>query len=986
PAPPDSAGKPTEEPRQQLEQRRQECWTEAARLQQEGKWPEAIAAMRQALDTERGLFGDASPEVAYTLSSIARGQEERKAFSDAESIWRQVLELIEKLHGPDDWRTGDARRALEACRRLAGFSPEQRSRLETAARQMLEAEALFNQGKPRDAIGPARQSVEIQKEILGPKSLSYANGLSNLANFLLAAGRYAEAEPLLREAIQINRDVLGCKHPAYMAALNNLAGMYQLTGDCARAEPLLKEAVQVVAECYGQRHPDYATALNNLGGLYYTEGEHRQAEPLFLQALELRKELIGTKHPDYATSLNNLAGLYESTRDFAKAEPLYRKAMELRREVLGTDHPDYAASLNNLAGLYRATGRLKEAEPLYRQAVEIDRRVLGEKHPGYARSLNNLAALYRLMGEYAKAEPLYHQALEAIGTILDDTFAVLSERQQLAMTRSFRQTLDGSLSVAIERGSGPQWYPYVLAWKGSVFARQRQTRLAAARPELAPLLAELQETTGKLATLAFGIPAPEEQQSWRERVEELSRQKEDLEADLSRRSADFRKSRQRASPEELQAALPDDAVLVDFLEYDRAGPQQRDLPHSKEPVETQRRLIAFVLRAGSPVAAVDLGPVAPIREAIDRWRAGLGDSKAGKEAGQQLRDWVWKPLEAHLGKPRIVLVSPDGALARFPPAALPGEAADSYLIETCAIAVVPVPQLLPEMLSASPAKPAGDASLLLVGDVDYDAPLEAASGKDRSGLTRSETIQFHNLENTRGEILAVRDSFELAHENGDVRVLRGRQAGEEAVRRETSRRRFLHLATHGFFAPLEPDADASRNTGSSKEPYALASREFAAFHPGLLSALALAGANRPPQPGVDDGLLTAEEVASLDLKDVELAVLSACETGLGSLAAGEGVLGLQRAFQVAGARTVVASLWKVNDEATRVLMERFYENLWSKKLGKLEALRQAQLWMLREGPDRGLRPIPRKPESANESSKKLPPLVWAAFVLSGDWR
>jgi CHAT domain-containing protein len=151
----------------------------------------------------------------------------------------------------------------------------------------------------------------------------------------------------------------------------------------------------------------------------------------------------------------------------------------------------------------------------------------------------------------------------------------------------------------------------------------------------------------------------------------------------------------------------------------------------------------------------------------------------------------------------------------------------------------------------------------------------------------------------------------------------------------------------------------------------------------LLSGLVLAGANRPPQPGVDDGLLTAEEVASLNLPGVELAVLSACETGLGPLAAGEGVLGLQRAFQVAGTRTVVASLWKVNDQATRALMERFYENLWSKRLSKLEALRQAQLSMLREGPDRGME-IVGAPKPA--APQRHPPFLWAAFVLSGDWR
>ena len=126
--------------------------------------------------------------------------------------------------------------------------------------------------------------------------------------------------------------------------------------------------------------------------------------------------------------------------------------------------------------------------------------------------------------------------------------------------------------------------------------------------------------------------------------------------------------------------------------------------------------------------------------------------------------------------------------------------------------------------------------------------------------------------------------------------------------------------------------------------------------------------------------MTALEAAELNLGKVELAVLSACETGLGTEAGGEGLLGLQRAFQVAGARTVVASLWSVDDKATRSLMEDFYENLWQKNLSRLEAMRRAQRRMLDEGFTRGM----VRPDK--DGPKRVPPFYWAAFVLSGDWR
>jgi CHAT domain-containing protein len=220
-------------------------------------------------------------------------------------------------------------------------------------------------------------------------------------------------------------------------------------------------------------------------------------------------------------------------------------------------------------------------------------------------------------------------------------------------------------------------------------------------------------------------------------------------------------------------------------------------------------------------------------------------------------------------------------------------------------------------------------------------------------------------------------------------------ATTNALREAAGGYRYLHLATHGFFAAarfrsaLEQQLDAPP-AGAEK---LTTTQSVSGYHPGLLSGLVLAGANEP-QTG-DTGYLTAEEVGTLDLRGVELAVLSACETGLGNVAGGEGLLGLQRAFQAAGARTVVASLWKVPDQATRLLMERFYKNLWQPshnqpQITRLDALREAQLWMLREGgrnPDvsRGARGLTME-ENSPRADKRLPPYFWAAFVLSGDWQ
>jgi CHAT domain-containing protein len=250
---------------------------------------------------------------------------------------------------------------------------------------------------------------------------------------------------------------------------------------------------------------------------------------------------------------------------------------------------------------------------------------------------------------------------------------------------------------------------------------------------------------------------------------------------------------------------------------------------------------------------------------------------------------------------------------------------------------------------------------------------------------------------------------------GPVTLLTGTEASELRLRQAMPRNRFIHLATHGFFADpafrsaLQNDLTSERLFGVLQEVDADASFgriTVAGRNPLLLSGIVLAGANRPPRaddqgrPTGDDGILTAEEVAYLDLTDTELVVLSACQTGLGDVAGGEGVFGLQRAFHLAGARTTVATLWPVDDQATRALMVEFYRNLWERKLPKVEALRQAQLTMLaRDDPDRrrlergreverpGVpQPLPAPTASLPNPARRLSPYDWAGFTLSGDWR
>jgi CHAT domain-containing protein len=1005
-----------------------------------GKLAEAIAATEKVLAIERTVLGASHDETIASLNLLAELHEERGDFAGARKARQEALDGLRASLGVPRWRVTDVRLALEDLEHRSQMTPAQRQQLTQARalnRHILE---LYRQGKYREAIQPAQQALALRKEVLGEKHRSSATSLNNLAELYRAMGEYARAEPLYREALAIKKEALGPRHPAYAASLNNLAGLYKAMGDYARAEPLYRQALAISKVALGDKHPHYAAGLNNLARLYEAMGDYGRAEPLHREALAINKEALGPRHPAYAASLNNLAGLYKAMGEYARAEPLHREALALRKEALGERHPDYAASLNNLAALYEAMGDYARAEPLLREAQAIDKQALGPRHPNYATDLNNLAALSEAMGDYARAEPLFREALaitkEALGerhagygTILNNlallcwaqadharaerllrqgldicrdsldlAAAAQSERQQLAMAAQLRGALDGYLALAPQaQRAGADAYAYVLGWKGSVLSRQRRLRLQRQHPELASDFSQLDRVAGRLAALALAVPEPKQQAAYHKQVQELSEQKEQLEGDLARKSAAFgnEQQAQRLTPASLQKALPADTALVDFLEYTHRSPPQK----GKGPWQFERHLAAFVVRPDS-IRQLDLGPVQPVAQAIDRWRQTTKRTRSvadQKDPAAELRRRLWQPLEPHLHGAKAVLVSPDGALARLPLAALPGSKPDSYLLEEVPLAVVPVPQLLPELLAARESDAGSEPSLLLVGDVDFGAAPGLADARSTSrsaprGSRAGALPAFDSLQATREEILAVRDSFEQRFPGGTVKALRRDQATEAAVRQQAPKHRWLHLATHGFFAPpqlrsaLAPVAErGGAGPALSEAGRDLFGRQgIGGFHPGLLSGLVLAGANRPAEPGADDGILTALEVAELDLSGVELATLSACETGLGEVAGGEGLLGLQRAFQTAGARSVLASLWQVDDEATRKLMVRFYDNLWRAKepLGKLAALREAQLWMLREGVKRGLVRLPDKEATAG----RTPPYYWAAFVLSGDWR
>jgi CHAT domain-containing protein/tetratricopeptide (TPR) repeat protein len=873
--------------------------------------------------------------------------------------------------------------------------------------------------------------------------LRLATGLNDLGILLMYCGEHARAEEALREAVAMRRrlypaDKFPDGHRHLALSLNALGELLWGCGEYARAEGPLQEALAMRRKLYPagkfpDGHSELATSLNDLGILLMYRGEHARAEEALREAVAMRRRLYPAgKFPDghsgLATSLNALGMLLLQVRgEYARAEGPLQEALAMRRRLYPADkfpagHPALATSLNNMGLLLLARGEYAQAEPYYRKAVAMRRRLypadkFPDGHPALAANLNNLGSLLHDWGKYAEAESLLREALAVYQRHADRLAQSAPEAQALNFAATFPLTRDAYLSATRRLPGHSAAEAYALVWQSKaaltrVYQRRHLAlRAAAASDEVRSRWRDLLELRRRRAALLLA-PAPADPAARDRLLNDLGRQAERLERELLPLlpAAERAERLARSSPDDLRKALPARAALVDLLRY--IDFEQDPRKPGREGLRRTPRYVAFVVsRVG--VARVELGEAGPIERAVADWRAAITAYRpdlpdpAPRHAAAARR-LLWEKLAGHLpAGAEAVYLAPDGPLTAVPWAALPGRRAGTVLLEEHALAVLPHGPFLLDRLTAPPAKAERPATLLAVGAVRYDdppaPPPAALAGKEvalgeRAGPAVGGALRWGYLEGSARELQCVAD---LA-KGRKIQRLAGAEAGTERLLAELPRTRVAHLATHGFFAgrafrsvlQLDERLFARR---MSAEGHIGERVGEGARSPLVLSGLVLAGANRPDVAG--RGILTADAVAGLDLSGLELAVLSACETGLGDVAGGEGVYGLQRAFHVAGAKDVVASLWKVDDEATAALMALFYRNLWQGKLPPVEALRRAQLALYRHpehvkawargerGPDLK-RPAPgSKPAAAAGEGAKpggtAATKLWAAFVLSG---
>lgn len=967
-----------------------------------GRYDQAEKLYMQSLSIREKLFGGDHPSVATTLNNIAGLLETRGDYRRAERFYKRALEIRLKAHGPEHPLTAAVMNNLAMLYdNLNEYDKAEPLYLDSLAvrKRVLGPEhpevalVLNNLSEMYRALGEREKAfdyqtraLKIRRASLGEKHPDVAQSLNNLSQLYQDAADLEAGETLLNQALEIWKEVYGTGHPEYASGLNNLAEFYKTLGVYEKAAELYKQSLKIRTDAMGGEHPDVALILNNLASLYQDKKEYAEAERLYLDALRIWEANYCENHLSVASALNNLAGLYFSMGDYGKAETYDRRALEIRRRILGPDHPDVGQSLQNIAGHYLASGDYERASDYYNQAFDILIRAYGDDHPVLSPLLNNMAVLNVVQGREASAFKLFLRSQNIDANLVDQVMGFTSERQKLQFVKKKEFELHAFLSLVLmlddQADVRKEAFEIWGARKGIVLEMMRGFQnmpLDDESGEAGRLLRELNRTRTTLSKLFFEGMEKEGRDEYKKRIEELKDRARELEARLSRigRAYMERKRGARVDLDAISACLPAESVFIDIgriqiFNFKFKKPEERWMP---------AHYIAFVLHAGSSeVSLVDLGDAELIDAEIEALKTALMDlsdlaGEKSKSASINLYQRVFQPLLKDVGSAKELFISPDGNLNLIPfEVFLTPEG--KYLIEDRTLHYLTSGAELDSSFTKKSLMSSRSEKAVLVGDPDFDfnyktsAEKTGAASEDEKemglrssgGLTRLlRDLKFEPLAGTRKEVAAV---GEIIGEAG-ASIYLGRDAGEDVFKNMKSPP-VIHLATHGFFLE-DVDAGITANRGGVESfPLLPQDKLRMDMNPLRRSGLALAGANVPENAGL--GILTAEKVLTLNLQNVELVVLSACQTGIGEVENGEGVYGLRRAFFQAGAGGLVMSMWPVPDNETKELMINFYRNMYDKKLERAEALRSAAL---------------QEKKIVEQRYGHSNPLFWGSFIFVG---
>ena len=919
--------------------------------EKESDWKNAIICFEQAkegLEKLKKTDGQLYIIVTYKLAVCYSSVEDYTKTKDYIGIGSKVLEIIKE----DDPQfvvfssnladcysnIGNYSRAIEIDKKALEIYKSINGETHPDYITMLRniSRFYYRKGDYPKTIELYIKELNLLKRANGENTTDFAGALIRLANCYSEIGDYPKAIDYCTKALEINRSVLGENHADYADNLSYLTSFYNYINDYPKAIEYGTMALEISKSLHGENHADYVTSLNNLAYSYFGVENYTKAIELGTKALEIEK-IIGGEGYSYATYLNNLA-LYNSFEgNNMKAIDLCSKALEICRSSRGEVSSEYSTILGNLALYYSYLGDYYKAKEIGIKALEIRKKVTGENHPQYMALLRFVGICNILLGDNTNALKYITSSLSLSHTNILHFFSSLSSHQRSSywggVSYLFSDLYPSVSYHSISPNTSELYNKSALFAKGILLTTGLEiNRLIkeSGDAESINLLEEYISLKTKLQKL-YEMPIKERKQN----TDSLNQAADNLERSLIERSkeyGDFTK-KMRTTWKEVQNTLDDDDIAIEFLSFDLFG--------------TDSTIIA-ALTLKKEDSEPKFFPLFEISEL-----QAISDSE--RIYSTKLTNLVWKPLLGELGNVRRIYFSPAGILHKIGIEYAPGmEDFEIYrLSSTRKLGEMKsnIFQNTPKLLNATlyggidyEMQKKSSLNIPSVNQVNDDLSVELSIAQHRAFIDSLylRGLKISYLPGTLEEVQNIKNTFDK--KQYQVVLLSGAEATETTIKTLSGRAPLiLHIATHGFYFTESKAKKEERyrfllNNENTKGYF----EDKSLTRSGILFAgatLTLKGKDVSMEE--DDGILTAQEISQLDLRGIDLVVLSACETAKGDIMQGEGVFGLQRGFKKAGVKSILMSLWKVSDVSTNILMSEFYINLCSGK-SKRESLRLAQ--------------------------------------------
>ena len=881
---------------------------------QQGEYAQAKEILLGVLAAAEQGPAREDPVVFDAKSYLARVYEDLGDFPSAEAMTNDVLHYETATLGADHPNT------MTTMNNLAGIYRRQS--------RMSEAEELY------------KKVLEKYRKVFGEEHLGTVSVMNNLGLVYENMGLYDESELLLRAGLEISKKVLGPNHPSTLANMNNLALLHESQGNFDQAEPHYLNAIESASWQFGADHPDTMAFVNNLAYLYMMKEEYPKAQGLFEKVFKSWSASLGESHRKTLKSMNNLARSMYKQGKLAESEPLFEKALHLRRTILGENHMDTLRSMHDLGALYGELKRYDEGEALLRETLKRAEKALGDQHPYTFETINSLGKILQAQKKLPEAFTVLKAGFDRRSSFLSRMLWATGDNAREGYIRLHRPELNTFLYLLTQIDpvmAGQEALSVGLQRKGlllKISSEIQQIVQLGQNPALTAISDALTIARKELAALTLSGPTAETKDTHMIVISELEKKIDTLQMELGQASRRFKQSVAEVGVDQVVEVLPDEAALVDFLTY-RDG-------------EDKQQLLAGIMikEEGKPVFKIVTyaDDLKHIQEKIVEYREAVQDEGLDedelKEAGQALYNLVWAPVAAVFGERTVVYVVPDDMLNILPFNAMVNPDGD-YVLKSMDLHIVSTSRdLLPNTIEEA----AGEFLIMAGPDYTSTTVVDKKVMSEVSGIHKKRSasglndgmrafagglrgLKFDPLPGAEKEGKTISVTAKTEKDNNTI--FTEYNAQEQILQDLKVAPKMLHIATHGFF--LKADENLKKRL--------LSLQRGADVHlpppgdnPMLRAGLAFAGINASAPflgeiPTENDGVLTALEVLGLNLTGTRMAVLSACETGLGEIHEGEGVYGLRRAFQEAGVKTVISSLWEVSDAGTMALMTGLYSRL-----------------------------------------------------------